>query len=189
MCVWNKNKNPFIVCEKGIEEKKVAVKWKQNFTASVLFASSSLSDICEMSTLSIAAKLRQHFPHELTHADVCLLAVCTCVVMEAVTLSPPLPNRHRNYVRMSTTPMLQCIRHHHPLSGTNIAAVLQLSDSMVFSENKLGLTIVGLFKIRLANTTHTHTLTYTHRLRIALCVCVHRENRNKFCRRQHTLRF
>lgn len=102
---------------------------------------------------------------------------------------PPLPNRHRNYVRMSTTPMLQCIRHHHPHSGTNIAAVLQLSDSMVFSENKLGLTIVGLFKIRLANTTHTHTLTYTHRLRIALCVRVYRENRNKFCRRQHSLRF
>lgn len=89
VCVWNKKEIPFIVCEKGIEEKKVAVKWKQNFTASVLFASSSLSDSWEMSTLSIAAKLRQHFPHELTHADVCLLAVCTCVVMEAVTLSPP----------------------------------------------------------------------------------------------------
>lgn len=97
--MWNKKENPFIVCEKGIEEKKVAVKWKQNFTASVLFASSPLSDSWEMSTLSILAKLRQHFPHELTHADVCLLAVCTCVVMEAVTLSPPLHNRHRNYVR------------------------------------------------------------------------------------------
>lgn len=83
---------PWSICvKKGIEEKKVAVKWKQNFTASVLFAFSPLSDSWEMSTLSIAAKLRQHFPHELTHADVCLLAVCACVVMEAVTLSPPSP--------------------------------------------------------------------------------------------------
>lgn len=175
ICVWNKNKTPFIVCEKGIEEKKVAVKWKQNFTASVLFASSPLSDSWEMSTLSIAAKLRQHFPHELTHADVCLLAVCTCVVMEAVTLSPPSPTATGTMYVCPYTPMLQCIRHHHPHSGTNIAAVLQLSDSMVFSENKLGLTIVGLFKIRLANTTHTYTLTYTHRLRIALCVCTSRK--------------
>lgn len=88
VCVEQK-RNPFHSMRKRNWRKKVAVKWKQNFTASVLFASSPLSDSWEMSTLSIAAKLRQHFPHELTHADVCLLAVCTCVVMEAVTLSPP----------------------------------------------------------------------------------------------------